>query len=327
LSPPGATSERSFVVVERDMGSNHEGQILDRLPSEFVRAKVLLPICQKSLQIAWILRPIVGLRSGNMELLGEGPSGMMYLDSSSGIPRLIVEREKACEQCGELFRAQRRGRRGPFPKRCPSCSSPKPKRKPGEPKRGPIRSGAEYLDSSGYFVVSPIDASERKYPTSRKCGRIRRSHLVWNRAHPNDLVQQGEHVHHKNRDTTDDRIENLEKLTPLQHATEHDSEARARLHIAVARTCVECHREFMGRYASKYCSDACRRQSTNRKNRRLRREASAHPCVHCGAMVSGQRLYCTASACQAVRRRLKQERWQKKVARQQDQPGDRTRRT
>jgi hypothetical protein len=58
--------------------------------------------------------------------------------------------------------------------------------------------------------VRPLDDAERAYPTAHS-GELPRSHLVWNRAHPDDLVQPGEQVRHVNRVRDDDRIENLEK--------------------------------------------------------------------------------------------------------------------
>lgn len=51
---------------------------------------------------------------------------------------------------------------------------------------------------------------------------IMRSHLVWNRAHPDDPVQKGEHVHHLNHVRDDDRVENLQKMNAAAHARLHN---------------------------------------------------------------------------------------------------------
>jgi hypothetical protein len=47
-------------------------------------------------------------------------------------------------------------------------------------------------------------------------------------------VTTAEHVHHKNRDKTDNRPENLEHLTADEHAAEHGQEALARRRVIVA---------------------------------------------------------------------------------------------
>jgi hypothetical protein len=68
------------------------------------------------------------------------------------------------------------------------------------------------MTREGHVFVRPAADSERAFPTSGPDGQITRSHLVWNRAHPDDVVQPGEEVHHRNRDPADDRLENLQKF-------------------------------------------------------------------------------------------------------------------
>ena len=47
------------------------------------------------------------------------------------------------------------------------------------------------------------------------------SHDVWNYNYPNDPILENEVLHHKNGDRSDDRIENLEKMTREEHSRLH----------------------------------------------------------------------------------------------------------
>lgn len=49
-----------------------------------------------------------------------------------------------------------------------------------------------------------------------------RYRVVWDETHPDDPVLPGEVIHHMNHDPSDDRPENLMKLSQGQHAREHD---------------------------------------------------------------------------------------------------------
>ncbi len=62
------------------------------------------------------------------------------------------------------------------------------------------------------------------YPTCRK-GYVSRSHIVWNQAHPNDIVKAGEIVHHIDGDSLNDIPENLQKFASQSpHAQNHSRE-------------------------------------------------------------------------------------------------------
>ena len=94
--------------------------------------------------------------------------------------------------------------------------------------------GGEYMDRNGYVRVVVSRDEGLRYPTAR-LGRVNswtimRSHLVWNRAHPDDLVQRGDQVHHKNRRPGDDNLENLAKMSRAEHSRLHapDKALRAR---------------------------------------------------------------------------------------------------
>lgn len=92
--------------------------------------------------------------------------------------------------------------------------------------------GGEWYLSSGYVRVTLSAEEAAAHPTARRHHKkatqtsysIPRSHLVWNAAHPKDLVQPGEHVHHRNGVRDDDRVENLEKMDAREHLARHGGE-------------------------------------------------------------------------------------------------------
>jgi hypothetical protein len=86
----------------------------------------------------------------------------------------------------------------------------------------PLWKGGEYTQEGRVFVQIPKE-DRHLFPTIRKAGYVRRSHLVWNQHNPSDQVRPGEIVHHRNEDKSDDRIENLEKMTQSEHCRLHFS--------------------------------------------------------------------------------------------------------
>jgi hypothetical protein len=82
--------------------------------------------------------------------------------------------------------------------------------------------GGRYIDARGYvLVLAPDrDTSGRKYVFEHR--------LIMERALGRKLDTQ-EHVHHRNHDKTDNRLENLELLHPSEHSALHDLELRQRL--------------------------------------------------------------------------------------------------
>lgn len=48
-------------------------------------------------------------------------------------------------------------------------------------------------------------------------------HDVWNYNYPNDSIKEGEIIHHVNGDPSNNRIENLQKLTNEEHSRLHNS--------------------------------------------------------------------------------------------------------
>ena len=49
------------------------------------------------------------------------------------------------------------------------------------------------------------------------------SYDVWNFFHPNDLILKGDVIHHINGDSSDDRIENLQKMIKCEHSKLHST--------------------------------------------------------------------------------------------------------
>jgi hypothetical protein len=101
------------------------------------------------------------------------------------------------------------------------------------------------------------------HPKANRRGYIRRSHAVWE-AH-NGPLQEGFIVHHRNGNSQDDRIENLEMLRIGEHIRLHNlgkrGERRSMRKGFYKGVCgnPHCKREFtMKTPWQKYCSDRCR---------------------------------------------------------------------
>lgn len=98
---------------------------------------------------------------------------------------------------------------------------------PGNPNwKGGIRTAP-----GGYIFVRLTPEEAAKHPTAYLHARswsIPRSHLVWNEHNPGDPVTPGYQIHHRNRITDDDRVENLEKMLRSEHLAMHGREKAAR---------------------------------------------------------------------------------------------------
>ena len=72
----------------------------------------------------------------------------------------------------------------------------------------------KYFNGKKYFLKNGYWSS-----TSRPHTKL--SHNVWNYYNPNDIIKDGEMIHHINKNPDDNRIENLEKMTIGEHTTLH----------------------------------------------------------------------------------------------------------
>ncbi|MGA0311693.1 MAG: HNH endonuclease [Ilumatobacteraceae bacterium] len=91
-----------------------------------------------------------------------------------------------------------------------------------------------------------------------------------------------EHVHHENRDRSDNRLENLRVIGIADHAREHHAGRDPSRWDLVE--CAECGTEFERRrlelqaHPDAYCNRACYVRS--------RRKGKQRACAHCGATFS-----------------------------------------
>lgn len=88
-------------------------------------------------------------------------------------------------------------------------------------------------------------------------------HVILMEQHIGRLIDSKEHVHHRNHNRLDNRIENLELLTAKEHAAHH---AAARPPSIIELDCAECGVTFSRRgnqrsenkgYTNTFCSRRC----------------------------------------------------------------------
>jgi len=60
-----------------------------------------------------------------------------------------------------------------------------------------------------------------RFEVYHKGKNVKYSHVVWNVHNPDNLIIKGEVIHHKNGNSLDDSIDNLEKMTQSKHAQYH----------------------------------------------------------------------------------------------------------
>jgi len=77
--------------------------------------------------------------------------------------------------------------------------------------------GGVCLDSDGYVLVK-----RREHPRADIRGYVKRSILVWEKAHDGVSFPEGMEPHHKNEVKDDDRPENIEPKTHAGHTRDHN---------------------------------------------------------------------------------------------------------
>lgn len=141
--------------------------------------------------------------------------------------------------------------------------------------------GKSYLrKADGRYVMWHAEAFPGATNKGPRCAL--RSRVIWWLYTGEVLKGYDVNLHHKNHDRTDDRFENLEKITHAEHSLLHNPDGRS----DVERTCRECGRSFTidrGRLSEKGRGSFCSSECYHKHPRKTKREEIL--CHFCGTAV------------------------------------------
>ena len=145
-----------------------------------------------------------------------GKSGSYY----AGIKKNIYAK---CPDCGKERWVILRPSTSSGISRCQSCCG----KQTGSLSQGKMENSPHWKGGRGDYTYKPyiyirISDTDPFYPMSTHQGRCGGGEILEHRLimarHLNRMLTRKEHVHHKNGDKTDNRLENLELVSPANHS-------------------------------------------------------------------------------------------------------------
>lgn len=141
-----------------------------------------------------------------------------------------------------------------------------------------IGDGFMYQTVQGYTMVSMGSRRNQKL----------QHRVVWEQAH--GPIPKGCQIHHKNEDRSDNRLENLECLTVLQHKRLHAGWIRNEDGEFVAKRCKTCKEikplsEYYVNYLGEHfiaCKECCRIRSRGRRAEKKKAREDKQQCLSVG---------------------------------------------
>ena len=178
--------------------------------------------------------------------------------------------------------------------------------KPSRAAKGYVKYCSQACRQAQYAVVSRVVRYDGYVQITGGGQNVLEHRLVMSR-HLGRPLRASEHVHHKNGDRADNRLENLELLDIVEHAKEHAPQKQPDKWVQV--TCGHCGKDFSRRayvqqeHPKPFCSRSC--YLANAK------QGTEHVCLHCSktfaAPPSHDRRFCTRSCAMLHRNKIEAE--------------------